>query len=57
MSEEFHTNQEKGCYLSSYNEKKKVSNAQSQPLFTLANHHWLDDLQQVGNYTMAHKHC
>lgn len=57
MSEEFHTNQEKGCYLSSYNKKKKVSNAQSQPLFTLANHHWLDDLQQVGNYTMAHKHC
>lgn len=55
MSEEFHTNQEKGCYLLGYN--IKVSSAQSQLLFTLANHHWLGDLQQVGNYIMAHKHC
>lgn len=55
MSEEFHTNQEKGCYLSGYN--AKVSNAQSQLLFILANHHWLADLQQVGNYIMIHKHC
>lgn len=54
MSEEFHTKQEKGCYLSDYN--TKVSNAQSQLLFILANHHWLADLQQAANYTIALKH-
>lgn len=51
MPEQSATNQEKVCYLSGYN--IEASNAQSQLLFILANHH-LNDLHQVANYMMGH---